>query len=176
MGTEKEKNNMKKLNSKKYPDVTYEEGEDTYLSSGEFYLPFSFDVEAALTEGDAAMTAVAKALDEVDDYEKIAKAYLKAVLANEEDENYGEVSYFMEFHRDEVDPDTAAKLFPIDDPSALTFAEMVDYLRLNRFGSFLDDGSQGFIMDLCFNPEITDELMVIYFNADKQIVNVAHES
>ena len=167
---------MKKLNSKKYPDVAYKEGEDNYLSPGEFNLPFSFDVEAALTEDGTAMAAVAKALDEADDYEKIAKAYLKAVLADENDENYDEVSYFMEFHRDEVDPDTAAKLFPVDDPSALTFSEMVDCLRLDRFGSFVDNGSQAFIMDMCFNPEITDELMVIYFNADKQIVNVAHES
>ena len=167
---------MKKLNSKKYPDVTYAVGKDNYLSPDESGLPFWFDVEVALTEDDAAMTAVAKALDEVDAYDKIAKAYLEAVLADEDGENYDEVSYFMEFHRDEVDPDTAAKLFPMDDPSALTFAEMVDCLRLKRFCSFLDDGSQGFIMDLCFNPEITDELMVIYFNADNQIVNVAHES
>ena len=42
-----------------------------------------------MTEDDSAMTAVAKALDEIETYEKIAKAYLKAVLADEEDENYG---------------------------------------------------------------------------------------
>ena len=167
---------MQKLNSKKYPDITYDEGKEIFLSPDQSGLPFWFDVEGPLTEDDAAMAAVAEALDELDALEKNAKEFLKSVLASEEDENYDEVSYFMEFHRDEVDPDTAAKLFPVDDPSALAFTEMVDYLRLNRFGSFLDDGSQGFIMDLCFNPEITDELMVIYFNADKQIVNVAHES
>lgn len=167
---------MKKLNSKKYPNILYKEGEDNYLSPGDFNLPFWFDVEAALTEDNAAMTAVANALDEVETYEKIAKAFLKAVLADEDSEYCEIVACFMEFHRDEVDPDTAAKLFPVSDPSALTFTDMVDYLRLNRFGSIIDDGSQGFIMDLCFDPEITDELMVIYFDLNKQIVDVAHES
>ena len=31
-------------------------------------------------------------------------------------------------------------------------------------------------MDLTFNPEITNELLVIYLNADRQIVNISHES
>ena len=33
-----------------------------------------------------------------------------------------------------------------------------------------------FIMDLSFDPELTDELMVIHFNLDKQPYYVAHES
>ena len=35
---------------------------------------------------------------------------------------------------------------------------------------------QAFIMDLSFNPELTDELMVIYFNLEKQVFYVTHES
>lgn len=169
---------MKKLNSKKYPDIQYKRGVEIFLSPDESGLPFWFDAAMELTEDDAAMTAVAKAQDDAEKLEKTAKEFLKSVLDDENSEYYEIVSYFMEFHRDEVDPDAAAKLFPVDEPSALTFAEMVDYLQLNRFGSFLDEETkqQGFIMDLNFNPEITDELMVIYFNSDKQIVNVAHES
>ena len=69
-------------------------------------------------------------------------------------------------------------LFPVENSSALTLTEMADYLQLKRFGSFLDGETkeQRFIMDLTFDPEITNELLVIYFNADKQIVNISHES
>ena len=69
-------------------------------------------------------------------------------------------------------------LFPVENPSALTLTEMADYLQLKRFGSFLDEETeeQRFIMDLTFDPEITNELLVIYFNADRQIVNISHES
>ncbi|HIT04521.1 MAG TPA: DUF2004 domain-containing protein, partial [Candidatus Caccocola faecipullorum] len=42
--------------------------------------------------------------------------------------------------------------------------------------AYAKTGAQGFIMDLNFNPEITDELMVIYFDADGGVACVAHES
>ena len=35
---------------------------------------------------------------------------------------------------------------------------------------------QVFIMDLSFNPEITDELMVIYFDLNQEIFCITHES
>lgn len=169
---------MKKLNSKKYPNIQYKNGEELFLSPDESGLTFWFDVEDGLTKDDEAMAMVAVALDEVENFEKTAKEFLKSVLSDENDQKYDVVSYFMEFHRDEIDPDAVAELFPVDDPSKLSFSEMVDYLRLNRFGSIIDGetGQQGFIMDLNFNPEITDELMVIYFNSNKQITDVAHES
>lgn len=59
-----------------------------------------------------------------------------------------------------------------------TFPEMVDFLRLKRFGSLVDSemNQQVFILDLSFNPEITDELMVIYFDLKKEIFCITHES
>ena len=46
------------------------------------------------------------------------------------------------------------------------------------FGSLVDDemDQQVFIMDLSFNPEITDELMVIYFDLNQEIFCITHES
>ena len=83
-----------------------------------------------------------------------------------------------EFHRDDVGPDIVAELFPGTDPAKLSFAEMVDFLKLKRFGSLVDSemNQQVFILDLSFNPEITDELMVIYFDLNKEIFCITHES
>jgi len=88
------------------------------------------------------------------------------------------VTFFMEFYRDDVDPDIAAELFPGTDLSKLSFTEMVDFLRLKRFGSLVDGemNQQVFILDLSFNPEITDELMVVYFDLKKEIFCITHES
>ena len=60
----------------------------------------------------------------------------------------------------------------------LSFAEMVDFLKLKRFGSLVDSemNQQVFILDLSFNPEITDELMVVYFDLKKEIFCITHES
>ena len=64
------------------------------------------------------------------------------------------------------------------DAAKLSFAEMVDFLKLKRFGSLVDSemNQQVFILDLSFNPEITDELMVIYFDLNKEIFCITHES
>ena len=81
-----------------------------------------------------------------------AKAAIKAALADEDSRYHSVVTFFMEFHRDEVGPDIARTL-PGTDPAKLSFAEMVDFLKLKRFGSLVDDemNEQVFIMDLSFN-------------------------
>ena len=117
-------------------------------------------------------------LDEAEQLAEKAKAAIKAALADEDSRYHSVVTCFMEFHRDDVGPDIAAELFPGTDPSKLSFAEMVDFLKLKRFGSLVDDGmdQQVFILDLSFNPEITDELLVIYFGLNKEIFCITHES
>lgn len=141
-------------------------------------IPFMFDVSEDITLCEDKMNIVANALDGVEDLFQRAKEYLKNQLLHEDGEYYETISYFMEFHRDEIDSETAEELFSTKDYSELSFVEMVNYLKLKRFGSFVDDAlnRQAFIMDLSFNPEITDELLVIFFDLEKQIYCVSHES
>ena len=166
------------LKSNNYPDIEYEKGEEIFLAPEEFGGSFYFDVEEDLTLDEEAMNKVAKALDEVDTFVISAKDFLKKILAGEENEDYGTVSYFMEYHRDEMDEDTLSEIFPSSDIETMNFTEMVDYLEAVRFGSIIDNKTeeQAFIMDLSFDTELTDELMVIHFNLDKQPYYVAHES
>ena len=166
------------LKSKNYPSIEYEKGEEIFLSPEEIDSSFYFDVEEELTSNDEAMAIVASMIDEVDTLVETAKDFLKNTLSNEENEYYGTVAYFMEFHRDEMDADTVLELFPSSNVDTITFIEMVDFLKMIRFGSLIDNktNQQAFIMDLSFNPELTDELMVIYFNLEKQVFYVTHES
>ena len=170
-----------KLNCKRI-DFTYTPGEEIFTFPDESGLPFLFDVEEELTADPAAMDAVGEMLDEAEKLAEKAKTAIKAALADEDGRYHGVVTFFMEFHRDDLGPDIAAELFPETDPAKLSFAEMVDFLvdflKLKRFGSLVDDemDQQVFIMDLSFNPEITDELMVIYFDLNKEIFCITHES
>ena len=166
------------LKSKNYPSIEYEKGEEIFLSPEEINSSFYFDVEEELTSNDEAMAIVASMMDEVDTLVEVAKDFLKKTLLNEKNEYYGTVAYFMEFHRDEMDADTVLELFPSSNVDTITFIEMVDFLKMIRFGSLIDNktNQQAFIMDLSFNPELTDELMVIYFNLEKQVFYVTHES
>ena len=166
------------LKSNNYPTIEYEKGEEIFLSPEEINSSFYFDVEEELTSNDEAMAIVASMIDEVDTLVEAAKDFLKNTLSNEGNEYYGTVAYFMEFHRDEMDADTVLELFPSSNVDTITFTEMVDFLKMIRFGSLIDNktNQQAFIMDLSFNPELTDELMVIYFNLEKQVYYVTHES
>ena len=166
------------LKSNNYPIIEYEKGEEIFLSPEEINSSFYFDVEEELTSNDEAMAIVASMIDEVDTLVEAAKDFLKNTLSNEGNEYYGTVAYFMEFHRDEMDADTVLELFPSSNVDTITFIEMVDFLKMIRFGSLIDNktNQQAFIMDLSFNPELTDELMVIYFNLEKQVFYVTHES
>lgn len=168
---------MMKLNSKRV-NLEYQPGEEIFTFPKETGLPFIFDVDVELTSDPAAMDAVGEMLDEVEELANKAKAAVKAALADEGGPYHSVVTFFMEFHRDDVGPDIAAELFPGRDPAKLSFAEMVDFLRLKRFGGCVDGETdqQAFILDLSFNPKITDELMVVYFDLNKEIFCITHES
>ena len=166
-----------KLNCKRI-DFTYTPGEEIFNFPEESGLPFIFDVEEELTGDPAARDAGGEMLEEGEKLAEKAKTAIKAALADEGSPYHDAVVFFMEFHRDDVGPDIAAELFPGTDPAKLSFAEMVDFLRLDRFGSLVDYkmDQQVFIMDLSLNPEITDELMVIYFDLNQEIFCITNES
>ena len=61
-------------------------------------------------------------------------------------------------------------------PTSIRF-DIDKKLRIEEDGLVDDEMEQQvFIMDLSFNPEITDELMVIYFDLNQEIFCITHES
>lgn len=94
-----------KLNCKRI-DFTYTPGEEIFNFPEESGLPFIFDVEEELTGDPAVMDAVGEMLDEAEKLAEKAKAAIKAALADEDSRYHSVVTFFMEFHRDDVGPDT----------------------------------------------------------------------
>ena len=166
-----------KLNSERI-NFEYTPGDEIFTFPEQTGLPFIFDVDEELTDNSAAMDAVGEMLDEAENLAEKAKNAIKVALEDENSQYNDVVTFFMQFHREDVGPDIANELFPETEPSKLSFVEMVDFLKLKRFGSLVDDemDQQVFIMDLSFNPKITDELMVIYFDLNKEIFCITHES
>ena len=115
-------------------DFTYTSGEEIFTFPDESGLPFLFDVDEELTDNLDAMATVGKMLDEAEQLGEKAKVAIKAAIEDEGSPFHDTVTFFMQFHRDDVDPDIAAELFPGTDLAKLSFAEMVDFLKLKRFG------------------------------------------
>lgn len=122
------------------------------------------------------MDTVGIMLDSAEHLADLAKQSIKDSLENSANTYHDLVRGFMDFHRDDVGLPVAKSLFPDEDISLLSYEKMVDYLKLKRFGSILDEGQQLFIIDLSFNPLITNELLVVYVNLNQEIVCIAHES
>lgn len=166
------------LKSSQYPGIEYEAGEEIFLSPQEAGTSFYLDVDEELTSNDAAMALVASTLDDADGLLATAKEFLKKTLSSDDASYHGAVAYFVEYHRDQLDPDALVELFSSCNTKAMSFTQMVDFLKIVRFGSLLDEetGQQAFVLDLSFNPELINELLVIYFDLEKQVVSLAHES
>ena len=111
------------LKSAKYPGIEYEQGKRFFFPRKKLELPSIFDVDEELTSNDAAMALIASTLDEVDTLLATTKEFLKQTLSSKDASHYGTVAYFMEYHRDQLDPDTLAELFPSCDPGAMSFTQ-----------------------------------------------------
>ena len=149
-----------------------------YALPEETGLPFILDVDKELTKDKEAMAHVACMLDDIKALVEKAKKVLKKVLAVESSEYHKIVTDFMTFHRDYLGIEIAAELFPGKCPASITLEEMVDYLKLDCFGSlfYQETGQQVFCLDFSFNPDFTDELLVVYFDLKKEIIGIIHEN
>ncbi len=49
-------------------------------------------------------------------------------------------------------------------------------MKVELFLIDAESDQQVFVMDLSFNPDVTDELIVIYFDLEKEIYSIEHES
>ncbi len=162
------------LNSKIYPGIEYEKGSEIYLFPDESGLPFILDISEKLTSDENAMNIVASALDDVDLLVVSSKNFIKAALADEDNEFNGTASLFMDFHRDEFEDELLPDSVNI---KTLSSDRITDYLTLKRFECSVDEsGDLTYTLDLSLNPEMTDELMVIYMDSQKNIMYISHES
>ena len=169
---------MAKLNSKKHLNISYTEGEELFFLEDEVGLSFSFEVEGEITENSESMDLVANALDNVDTLKSTAIAYLKSALANTRDDDYQLVHDFLSDYEDDMETEDYQEMLGIDEDTELSLDKMIDRFTINRFGSYIDPetNEQMFVIDLSFDPEYTDQLMVINFDINKKIVSISHES
>ena len=83
---------------------------------------------------------------------------------------------FIKFHLDEID--TLHELFDINLNSKITEEMFIEKLSLRRFGIYRDAKENAIMcmLDMCISAEYSDELLVIYFNTNNEIINISHES
>jgi len=171
---------MIKLNSKKFPDIFYESDKEIYYHTSQTDTPFDFkfDVSEDLTNSTEAMNLIGSFLDDIDNLKEQALLFVGSIITDKKHKCHDLVIYFFDEQKDVsvVGEEGLNKMFGTT--CHISYDLMLKCLKVVRFGSYIDSGlnKQAFIMDLSFGRSYTDELLVIYFDTNKNIFCIAHES
>lgn len=180
---------MKQIPSTKFPSLEYTPGESIWIDNlmPDNKIPFYFNVSEKITQNESAIARVSHALDHMDELVNKARAHLRDIIQNTKDPSYELLHDFFAFHLLEMDDVSLKVMFGMEQPGTLSELEMVDLLMLKSLGSGLGEGWLGsnfekeqkkqiFIMDFTFDPEYTDQLIVVYLDANENILTISHES
>ncbi len=161
--------------SKKYPNIVFTPGIEIWLDDlkPESPFPFYFDVEGSLTTDEGAMTNVAFALDQLDQLESKVRQHFKENVSSSE-----LLQFFFQHHLTEMDEASLQEMLHTENPDDLTEYELIDCLILKRFGAGFDAKLNAYVymMDFSFDPDYTDELVVVYLDSDFNVITISHES
>jgi len=180
----------KQIPSTKFPGLEYTPGNDIWIDNlmPDNNIPFYFHISEKITQNEAAIARAAHALDHMDELVNKARAHLRDIIQSKTDPHYELLHDFFDFHLLEMDEESLEEMLGIEQqPETLSELEMVDLLMLKRLGSGLGEGWLGrnfkkeqeeqiFVMDFTFNPEYTDQLIVVYLDANENILTISHES
>ena len=117
-------------------------------------------------------------MDRLEEVERNVKEQLKESMANGEHEYHELVCDFFQMHRQELDDETLENMLGVERAEELTNLEMLERLYIKRLGSSIDEewNQQVFILDFSFNPEYTDELLVVFLSRSATVLSITHES
>ena len=156
------------INTVKFNSISYNEGEAIWISAKDGILPFNFEVEEDITRNVQSMDIVCSYLDDVDILTEKALNLLKATLEEEQaSEDDGFVKFFLEYHRDELGLEYLQEMLLDCDVKNISLLEMIDKLKLIRFGCHIDTETDElvFVMDFSLNKEFSGTLIKQIFNA-----------
>lgn len=180
---------IKQLPSTKFPSLEYTPGESIWIDNliPDNKIPVYFSVSDKITQDESAIARVSHALDHMDELVNKARAHLIDIIQNTKDPSYKLLHDFFAFHLLEMDDESVKLMFGMEQLETLSELEMLDLLMLKSLGSSLGEGWLGsnfekeqkeqiFIIDFTFDPEYTDQLIVVYLDANNNILTISHES
>ncbi|MEC0090854.1 DUF2004 domain-containing protein [Paenibacillus macquariensis] len=180
---------MKQIPSTKFPEIAYIPGESIWIDNliPDNKIQVYLSVSEKITQNEIDIDHVSHALDHMDELVNKARAHLRDIIQNTKDPSYKLLHDFFDFHRLEMDDESLKVMFGMEQPRTISELEMVNLLMLKSLGSSLGEGWLGrefekelkkqiFIMDFTFDPEYTDQLIVVYLDANYNILTISHES
>lgn len=139
------------------------------------YYTIEMDGKEISTRLDIESYLDAETAEQMEDFlnrlpQMIHSAKTEAMERYSEDET---VQGFVDYQMEEIDVDSLLECFEADDLSEITPEAFLNALQLCGISI---DGNAKCSIDLCLDPDITDALLVVRFDENLKITDIAHES
>lgn len=121
----------------------------------------------------ARLEIVKHFIETISEFDKKNKEYIKDNYA---DENCDTVRAYVEYHLEDFDEDELAEFINFEDITISPEIQLINPLRLKRIGFYPESEENFAIFDYSLNPEITDELVVIFTKPNGEMNYMAMES
>ncbi len=94
------------------------------------------------------------------------------------EEDKESIDFLLEFYIEDIDEEYHPEIFGItvEELKKLDYDEIIDLLILRRFGMYRKNNEIIYIIDLSFNPEVSDQLLVIHVDRAINIIDITNES
>jgi hypothetical protein len=145
----------------------------------EFSLPRanrSIEVDFNLDEGEmtnSRFNSVKKFVEQSDAFESAARKAIEADFASDPD---NASAMYLSHHAEELSAEERLKYFGSKDASTLTVQHLLRSLHLQRIGLYPDSEDYVAVFDFSLDPEATQYILVVEFDAAGEVVGVSMES
>lgn len=174
---------MKQLKSKKYPGFEYEIDDELFemgLVLDNQDVEFMIDIDETMTQHKDMVDEFSKQLDDIVNVKEKLMNQVIEIYNGEDSESKNSIEWLINYYLEEVDLEYQYKIFDVSEEE-YKISSKEDLLRKNnlRRSGLTDAGEyegQRYIVDLMYNPEYTDELLVLHLDKDLKILAIVNES
>ncbi len=158
------------LNTKLFGSITFDSEDGLW----EYYtieldgkeIETRLDIEAEQSDED--VTVIQSFLENIPQMIQKAKAVFVEKYPTDET-----IRMFVDFQMEEIEEDSLLSRFGVDALSEVTPKLFLEELKLCGISI---DGNAECTLDFCLDKDITDALLVVCFDEDMEICDIAHES
>jgi hypothetical protein len=156
--------------------VDFPSNDDNYW---EFSLPRanrSIEVDFNLDEGEMTelhFNCVKKFVEQADAFESAARKAIEADFTSDPDSSSG---LYLSHHAEELSAGERLKYFGSKDASTLNVQHLLRSLHLQRIGLYPDSEDYVAVLDFSVDPDVTQYILAVAFDAEGEVVGVSMES
>ncbi len=166
------------ITSTRYPNISYEPGQEIIALPLESGLPFIFEVGPEVTCEAESMNSVGVVLDEIDSLIEKIKGFLSITMLDPSSDYYPRIADYIDRYRMVLDEKEQESVFPGKDLSELQDFQKIDFLKLDyvAINYEIPRNSHVVTFGFCFKTPLLSDTLAVCFSLEKILLDIVHET